>query len=213
MATKQREMPVRRFDLVVIGGSQGGLQALREILEDLPVDFPLPIAVVLHRTAQQPNLLRDVLQRWTPLSVTPVHASGLVLEPGRVYLAPPDMHLSVHADRKLELSDGRRIRGVLSSANPLFESAADVLGGRVVAVVLSGRGFDATDGVQAVRSRGGVVIAQDEATSDQFSMPRSAIASGAVDMVLPIERIGAALVELASSDASASGLASDPVRS
>ena len=98
-------------------------------------------------------------------------------------------------NRRFELIDGRRIRHVFSSANPLFTTAADVLG-PVIGVVLTGMGRDGTDGVQAVKEAGGVVIAQDEATSEWFSMPRSAIATGAVDYVLPLDRIGAKLVEL-----------------
>ena len=167
---------------------------------------PVPVKWSVSRDAA----FKDVVQRGTFTTgaerdyTVKVLVEGL--EPGKIYLAPPDLHLSIHSDGKLELSDGRRIRGVLSSVNPILESAADVLGGRVVAVVLSGRGYDATDGVQAVRSRGGIVIAQDEATSEQFSMPRSAIASGAVDMVLPVERIGGTLLELASNGAHAGGL-------
>ena len=84
---------------------------------------------------------------------------------------------------------------MLSSANPLFATAAQVLG-PVIGVVLTGMGQDGTDGVRAVKQAGGVIIAQDEATSEWFSMPRSAIATGLVDYVLPLDRIGAKLVEL-----------------
>jgi two-component system chemotaxis response regulator CheB len=89
-----------------------------------------------------------------------------------------------------KVSDGTRIRGVLSSANPLFESAGTNLGPRTIAVVLTGYGRDGTDGVQAVKAGGGIVIAQDEATSRDFGMQGSVIATGAVDFVRPLADIG-----------------------
>jgi two-component system, chemotaxis family, protein-glutamate methylesterase/glutaminase len=121
------------------------------------------------------------------------------MEPGTVYLAPPHAHLSVDEDLRVSLKEGCKIRHVLSSANPLFESAARALPGRVIAVVLTGYDRDATDGVQAVRLSGGTVIAQDETTSQSFGMPRSAIQTGCVDRVLPLPEIGPALLALARS--------------
>jgi two-component system chemotaxis response regulator CheB len=113
-----------------------------------------------------------------------------------VYLAQPDTHLTIAADRSFRYRDGTRIRHVRSSANPLFESAAKVFDGHVVAVVLSGGGHDATDGVQGVKAHGGLIIAQDQATSQFWGMPRSAIESGAVDDVLPLDAIGPALNDI-----------------
>jgi two-component system chemotaxis response regulator CheB len=107
----------------------------------------------------------------------------------------------VDADLRVALADGRKIRGVLSSANPLFESAARALPSRVIAVVLTGYDRDGTDGVQAVKRSGGIVIAQDEATSESFGMPRSAIETGCVDRVLPLQEIGPALVARANARA------------
>ena len=109
----------------------------------------------------------------------------------------------VKPERTLALRDGHKIRFLLSSANPLFESAAAVLGPRVIAVVLTGSGSDASDGVRAVKAAGGAVIAQDQATSQHFSMPREAIRTGAVDYVLPLDRIAPALVSLVTTGACA----------
>jgi two-component system chemotaxis response regulator CheB len=181
----------------VIAASAGGLRALRQILERLPNSFPAAIAIVMHRTDVMPSRLGALLGRWTTLVVKDVEA-GEPLRAGTVYIAPPSLHLRITPERLLELSDGVRISHVRSSANPLFESAAAVLDGRVIAVVLTGGGHDATDGVQAVKARGGVVIAQDEASSEHFAMPRSAIATGAVDYVLPVQEIGPALLRLVS---------------
>jgi two-component system chemotaxis response regulator CheB len=182
------------YGLVAIAASAGGIPALQRLLSTLPPAFPAPVAVVLHRTRRQEDLLPLVLGRSSALPVRRVEP-GRPKQAGTVYIAPPDAHLIVAPDRRFDLMGGRRIRHVLSSANPLLTTAAEVLG-PVIGVVLTGMGRDATDGVQAVKQAGGVVIAQDEATSEWFSMPQSAIATGAVDYVLPLDRIGAKLVEL-----------------
>jgi two-component system, chemotaxis family, protein-glutamate methylesterase/glutaminase len=183
------------YDLVVIAASAGGIEALEMILSSLPANFPVPIAIVQHRTARLPNLMAQVLARWTPLAVKTADQSE-VMRPGTVYLAPPDLHLTVHPDRTFGLSDGRKIRHVRSSANPLFSSAAEVFGKGLIAVVLTGGDRDATDGVQSVRAHGGMVLAQDEATSWQFAMPRSAIETGSVNRVVPLAEIAPALIGL-----------------
>jgi two-component system chemotaxis response regulator CheB len=185
-----------RYAIVVIAASAGGVQALQKVLSALSRDFPLPIAVVQHRSSQAPNLLARVLGRHTPLTVK--HAApGETVCAGTVYLAPPHRHLVVRPGGTLALVNGHKIRHVLSSANPLFASAAEVFPGGVIAVVLTGGDSDATDGVQSVTRSGGVVIAQDEASSAVFGMPRAAIASGAVHTVLPLAEIARELKRLA----------------
>ena len=184
-----------RYDLVTIAASAGGIEALSAILAALPADFPVPIAVVQHRTTRPPNLQAEVLGRRTRLAVKVAEESEL-MRSGTVYLAPPGLHLTVRSDKTVGLTNGTRIRHHLSSANPLFTTAAQALGGRVLAVVLTGGDRDATDGVQSVRACGGTVLAQDEATSALFAMPRSAIETGCVDAVLPLADIAPALVGL-----------------
>jgi two-component system chemotaxis response regulator CheB len=193
-----RESPVeaelRAQFAVVIGASAGGLEALTTLLSALPAGFPAAIVIVQHRTPDKPSLLEPILARRTRLTVTTAREKE-VLAPGVVYVAAPDQHLTVGADRRLAYHDGTRIRGVRSSANPLFESAAEAFGSRLIAVVLSGSGMDATNGVQHVKARGGTVIVQDRATAGHFGMPGSAILTGAVDHVLPIGEIAAVLVD------------------
>jgi two-component system, chemotaxis family, protein-glutamate methylesterase/glutaminase len=99
------------------------------LLAGLPPDFPLPIAIVQHRSTKHPNMLAKVLGRHCALPVR-IASEGEALRPGVVYLAPPELHMTVLADRSFSLADGRKIRHVHSSANPLFESAAGALGGR-----------------------------------------------------------------------------------
>ena len=186
----------RRYTLVVMAASAGGIQALQKVLSGLPPDFPLPIAIVQHRTGNPPNLLARVLGRHTPLTVKTAE-EGEIMAPGIVYLAPPRQHLVIRRNEELALVDGRKIRHVHSSANPLFASAAQVYGDGVIAVVLTGGDRDATDGVQSVHQRGGIVIAQDEATSQMYGMPESAIGTGAVKEILPLGDIAPELQRLA----------------
>jgi two-component system chemotaxis response regulator CheB len=182
--------------VVVMAASAGGVQALQKVLSGLPRDFPLPIAIVQHRTGNPPNLLARVLGRHTALTVKNAE-DGERMRAGTVYLAPPREHLVLRPDESLGLMDGRKIRHLRSSANPLFASAAEVYGDGVIAVVLTGGDRDATDGVQTVRQHGGIVIAQDEATSAIFGMPRSAIETGAVHTILPLPEIAPELRRLA----------------
>jgi two-component system, chemotaxis family, protein-glutamate methylesterase/glutaminase len=184
------------FDIVVLAGSAGGLDALTEVLSSLPSDFPIPVAVVLHRSTQGPNLLADVLSRHTALRVTQARA-GERLRSGAVYLAPSDLHLSVTPAHIFALTGGGRQSYVLSSADPLFLSVARVYAERVVAVVLSGYGHDGAEGARAVGRAGGTVLVQDEATAQAFGMPSAAIETGEVDAVLSLSAIGPALVQLA----------------
>jgi two-component system chemotaxis response regulator CheB len=182
--------------VVVIGASAGGIEAVSTILQSLPKDFPAPIVVVQHRTPTAESFLVAVLGRRSTLPV--IEASeGDSLKPGVVYIARADQHLTLTGAGGFVYVDGRRIHHLLSSATPLFESAARVYGKGAIGVVLTGYGQNGTDGVQAIKGRGGVVIAQDEETSRQFGMPRAAIETGAVDYVLPVEEIAPALVRVA----------------
>jgi two-component system chemotaxis response regulator CheB len=182
-----------------MAASAGGIQALSRVLGELPVDFPAPIEIVQHRTPDHRSRLASVLARASRLPVVDAR-EGEELEPGRVYVARADRHLTLAADKKLRYVDGRGIRFVLSSANPLLESVASTIGPHAIAVILTGGGMDATDGVQAIRASGGIVIAQNRETSQVFGMPRAAIATGAVDYVLPLSKIAPALVRLVTRD-------------
>lgn len=186
--------------LIVVAASAGGIEALGTLLAALPRDFALPIAIVQHRapTRRQgapAGLLARILARTSAIPVIEI-AAPTALRGGVAYLAPADLHLEIRPGMVAVPTDGRRIRFVRSSANPLFESAAAVCGRRTIAVVLTGGGQDASDGVQAVKAAGGTVIAQDRASSLVFGMPRRAIETGAVDVVLPLDAIAPALVRL-----------------
>ena len=189
------------FEVVLIAASAGGVPVLRDFLSELPATFPVPIAVVLHRSESEPFRLAQVLGRVSKLAVRTAKP-GERLEAGTVYLAPPRHHLIIRPDLTLDLMDGHKIKYLHSSANPLFESAAYSLNGRVVAVVLTGSGTDGTNGVQTVKGMGGVVLVQDPATTAYATMPLSAIGTGAVDHVLPLGRIPSELIKLVTRRAS-----------
>jgi len=137
--------------------------------------------------------LAVVLQRSSTLPVQDA-ASGDRLQPGRIFLAPANRHLVVEPDGSLSLSPAARVQSTRPAADVLFASVAPVFTTRVMAVVLTGYGRDGTHGILVVKQWGGMVIAQDEASSEVFAMPRSAIAAGEVDDVLALQDIAPALV-------------------
>jgi two-component system chemotaxis response regulator CheB len=198
------------FWLIAIAASAGGIPAVLSLLAALPPAIPAAIVVVQHRSASPPSILEQILARATRLPVG-VPRIGDTIRPGCVYVARADRHLMIDDRKRFAYRDGTRVRGVLSSANPLFASAADAFQHRVIGVVLNGSGSDATDGVQSVKARGGIVIAQDPRTAAYSGMPTAAVASGAVDRVLPLDAIAAALVEITGSSQATPG-AGNPAR-
>ncbi len=181
------------FDVVVLAATAGGIKALSQVLSTLPADLPVPVAIVQDRTTKLPYLLARVLGKQTRLKVKTA-VEGEHMHAGPVCIASPDKHFLINKDHTLALSDGPRIRHGLSSANPLFASATHTFNNGVIAVVLSGGDTDGTNGVQSEKAAGGVVIAQDEATSEHFDMPKSAIDTGCVDYVLSVNQIGPKLL-------------------
>jgi two-component system chemotaxis response regulator CheB len=183
-----------RPDLVVIGASLGGPRALATLLRGLPGGFPVPIAVVQHIADGFTEGLATWLASESRLDVREARDRD-VLRPGRVLVAPTGFHLLV-ADGVARLSDAPPVDTFKPSVTPLFLSAARSYGARACGVILTGMGRDGADGLKAIRDSGGPTLAQDEATSAVFGMPRAAIELGAVDRVLPLEEIARTLVEL-----------------
>lgn len=181
--------------IVAIAASTGGPAALHRILMDLPHDFPVPIVVVQHIARNFVQGLCQWLNSHCTLRVRiPEHHE--VLEPRTVYLAPDERHLGVGANGVARLSEREPVGGFRPSGTFLFDSVAASYGPRAVAVILTGMGRDGAEGALAVRKAGGTVIAQDEATSVVYGMPAEGVRLGAVRDVLPVHRIGAALVGL-----------------
>lgn len=182
--------PADRFSLLAIASSAGGIQALSTVLGELGPDLPVPVLVVQHLDPRHRTVLAQVLARRTALHVKLAEADEHV-RPGTVYIAPPGRHLLIGADGVLSLSNAELVHFVRPSADLLFESVAGAYGPEAIACVLTGTGQDGATGVDAVKSRGGTVIAQDPRTAEFTGMPQSAVDTGAVDFVLPLEEIAA----------------------
>jgi two-component system chemotaxis response regulator CheB len=181
--------------LIGLAASAGGLHALHHVLGSLTAGFPAAIAVVHHRRAGHERMLGDLLSRWTTLRVRDAEERD-VLVSGTVFIAPADRHMRITLDRTVALTRGAPIHHVLSSADPLFTSGALAYGPCFIAAVLSGGDGDGSDGVRQVRVRHGTVIAQEPATAANDEMPRHAIATGVVDLIVPLHEIAGVLVPL-----------------
>ena len=180
---------------VALAASAGGLAALTEVLFSLPADFAAPVLVLQHLSPKHRSWLPEILDRRVALPVVQVRG-GERLEAGRVYVAPPGLHLLVTLEGRLELSGVARVQFVRPSANLLVASLAESWGKGAIAVVLTGTGRDGADGVRAIKDHGGTVLAQDKASAEFFGMPGAAFQTGMVDRVLPLEGIASVLLEL-----------------
>lgn len=184
-----------RFEIVAIAASAGGLNAISQVLSNLPADFPAAIVVVQHLDPSSRSYMAEILKRRTPLAVKQAEENDRI-NSGTIYIAPPNYHLLVNPDHTLSLSKSKLVHFVRPSADLLFESVAASYQKRAIAVVLTGTGEDGIMGVQAIHEMGGIVMAQDEATSEYFGMPSAAIKTGTVDFILPINEISAKLIAL-----------------
>ena len=187
------EHPTR--DVIVVGASMGGVEALRKLLGALPADLPAALFVVLHTADHDPGLLARVLGMTSTLPVLTA-AEGQRFGPGQVYVAPPDLHLIVGHDH-VHVRRGPRENGSRPAIDPLFRSAAASCTTRVIGVLLTGLLNDGTSGLQAIKRCGGLVLVQDPSDAAYGEMPRSALRHMVVDRVLPLRAIPAALAELA----------------
>ena len=181
--------------MIAIGGSLGGVDALREILQRLPPDFPLPIGVVLHRHRDADGLLLRFIQKDSVLPVCEVEDKQ-TMEAGRVYLCPADYHLMVEGDG-FSLSTDDLVNFARPSIDAFFDSVAEWRGRNAIAVVLSGGGSDGAAGAARIQAKGGVVIAQDPATAEGLWMPSAAIEATKTRHVLPPAKIASELTRLA----------------
>ncbi len=184
-----------RTDLIAIGTSLGGLNALLAVVGQLPRDLPVPLVVVQHRGPSQDAGLVRLLQQRTALRVIEAEDKTM-LEPGVMFVAPADYHLLVEDRQSLALSTEAPVRAARPSIDVLFESAADVFGATLVGVLLTGASADGAAGLARVKQRGGRAIVQDPLTAECATMPSAGIAATAVDYVLPLERIGEHLLSL-----------------
>ncbi len=184
-----------KYAIVVIGTSLGGLRALKAILSTLPGNFPLPLAIVQHRSADAGNELQFTLQDGCALRVREACDKDAI-EPGTVTLAPPNYHLLVEAGH-FALSTEAPVYYARPSINLLFESAAEAMGSRVIGVVLTGTLSDGARGLAAIQRHGGLALIESGATSFAAGMPDTAARATVNATVLNLEKIGPHLIELA----------------
>ena len=189
--------------VVVVGSSAGGLAALQEFVGRLPVGNGLAVIVAQHLHPAHPSLLVEILARATPIQVVE-GSDGLALAPGRIYVVPPNAHATVaRGVLRLEQADLNPTR---RSIDRLLFALAQDAGERAAAVILSGSGADGSEGIAAVRAAGGMTFAQTEDSAEFPDMPRHAIATGCVDLLLPPAGIAVELARIAAADPSASAI-------
>jgi two-component system, chemotaxis family, protein-glutamate methylesterase/glutaminase len=181
--------------VVVVGASWGGLRALERLLQALPGDFGLPIAVVQHRGAADRAVLCDLLSVHSRLPVRESEDKD-ALTPGRVLVAPPGYHMLVE-ERHVALSLERPVHFSRPSVDVLFESAAAAHGAAAIGVVLTGSNADGAAGLRILRRRGGFAIVQDPDDAERCEMPAAALAEAGADAVVPLAGVAPLLVKLA----------------
>jgi two-component system, chemotaxis family, protein-glutamate methylesterase/glutaminase len=183
----------RRIEVVAVGSSTGGPDALGKIIRALPANAPVPILIVQHITVGFHQGLVDWLNNITPLSVK-LGEEGHRPVAGEVILAPGEHHMAVDAAKRIKLTAESPVRGHRPSATHLFRSVAQVYAANALGVILTGMGDDGADGLVELKRAGSWVIGQDEATCVVYGMPREAAARGAVSEVLPLPEIAGAIV-------------------
>ena len=190
--------PSKVVEVLAIGVSTGGPNALAEMIPRIPADFPVPIVIVQH---MPPTFTRLLAERLTAHSSIKVYEAtdGMPLEPGVALIAPGDYHMVVRREvrsggMKALLNQDPQENSCRPAVDVLFRSVAEVYGGATLAVIMTGMGQDGLHGCQRIRDSGGQILVQDEATSVVWGMPGFVVNAGLADAVLPIQEIGPAIV-------------------
>jgi two-component system chemotaxis response regulator CheB len=184
-------------DIVVIGASRGGIEAIRGIVAALPPNLQSTLLIVLHISPTHASLFPAILSRAGPLPAE--HGrNGIRIERGRIYVAPPDHHMTVGPIGFIRLDQGPKEHHTRPAADPLFRSAASIYGSRVIGIILTGGGSDGTRGLIAVEQAGGLAIVQDPGDARDPSMPMSALLHDNPDLCLPLSEIPGVIIRLSS---------------
>ena len=191
--TKDRSNPP--IEAIVVGASAGGVEALLRVFGHLRTGFGLPILVVLHLPDERDSQLAAVFGHRLAVPVKEARDKQDIV-PGTLYVATPGYHLSVEADRSLSLSLEEPVHHSRPSIDVLFESAADVYGEKLLAVVLTGANADGARGLARIRELGGFTVVQDPAEAQVSTMPEAALALHEPDHILTLQGIGQLLAGL-----------------
>jgi two-component system chemotaxis response regulator CheB len=195
--TRSKFMPTK--DIVVIGTSAGGVEALQRLCATLPAGFPAAIFVTQHLSPSARSVLPQLLNRAGPLpALSP--CDGDAIEPGRIYVAAPDLHMLLRSERIL-MRRGPNENRTRPAVNALFRSAAIAYGGRVIGVVLTGLLDDGTEGLIAIKAAGGTSVVQDPSDAEWPSMPQNALKRDHVDHKVPLDGLAELLGQLVREEA------------
>src|SRR5215469_8661741 len=186
-----------RNDLLIaaIGASAGGIEAITELLSHVPADTGMAFVLVQHLDPSHHSMLTELLSKKTSMRVKEV-TNGMTVEPNQVYVIPPNATMSIN-NHTLQLAPRGESRGVHMSIDHFMRALAEEQGNRAIGIILSGSGTDGTAGMAQIQAQGGVTFAQDEETAKYDSMPRSAVAAGCVDYILPPKAIARELARIA----------------
>ncbi|WP_260955763.1 chemotaxis protein CheB [Pseudomonas citri] len=187
--------PASRIEAIVVGASAGGVEALLKVFGQLPRGFGLPVLVVLHLPDERNSQMAEVFGRRLAMPVEEARDKQDIC-PGTLYVATPGYHLSVEADRSLSLSLEEPVHHSRPSIDVLFESAVDVYGPNLLAVVLTGANGDGAQGLAKVRAQGGITVVQDPREAQVATMPEAALALHQPDHILTLQEIGQLLAGL-----------------
>lgn len=197
-ATGRTGLTRDRFDVIVLGISTGGPQALRYIIPQLPVDFPVPIAIVLHMPVGYTTMYAERLNEIAAIEFCEAR-EGMEVRPGMVILAPAGKHLLFkrRPDGKVVVRLSLRPEGAQHrpSVDVMFRSAAETFGSRTLGVVMTGMGMDGKEGAAWIKARGGSVYTESEETCVVYGMPSAVAEAGLSDKVIRLERMADALIE------------------
>jgi two-component system chemotaxis response regulator CheB len=194
-AAAQGEAARSRVEIVVIGVSTGGPNALMKVLPEIPADFAVPLVVVQHMPPLFTRFLAERLEKVCALQVKEA-AHGDKLDPGTIWIAPGDHHLEMDRTDSgvvVRLHQGPLENSCRPAVDPTFRSAVECFGSRVLGVVMTGMGHDGLQGARCIYDGGGQILAQDEKTSVVWGMPRFVVEEGLPDEVLPLERLAAGI--------------------
>ena len=174
-------------NVLAIGTSAGGVEALRFLASEFPRDFPASVLAVIHLSAQYQSSLDSILTQAGPLPAR-FAKDDMTVEPAQIYIGPPDSHLILEGD-KLRLGQGPRENNTRPAIDPLFRSVAQCAGSAALGVIMTGMGGDGAAGLLEMKKAGAVTLAQDEASCVVYGMPKEAVKRGAVDRIVPLGAI------------------------
>lgn len=182
------------YELIMIGTSLGGLEAVRRIFEKLPDDFYVPIVLIQHREKDSDDTLQILIESYSNLIVIEPNEKDKI-ERGKIYIAPPNYHLLIEEDHFAFTLD-EPVHHARPSIDVSFESAAEYFGKKVIGIILTGMNSDGANGLKKIKQAGGFTIVQDPLEAEAPAMPNAAIRKSKPDKILQLEEISDFLVEL-----------------